>query len=574
MSKFDRLMVDHSELMMLLVDPATLRIVAANRAASQTLGYGETELLARAISDVESSLQDVFYWEEARNGQCQEIKAQDGLYLCADGSTLEVRKSVRVVAAEGRPLLLIQARNMRDELKSEDELAHTLSQLRATLESTGNGILVLDWQGRIVNMSHLFSKLWMIPDSLLLGYDDAAVLDFILAAVIDGEPLRQRLREIVDRKQTKEILDLRDGRTFECCSRPQYLGDNVVGRVFSFDDITERKRAEQALRDSRDELDAKVRERTADLQAANAALREERARQEELINKLADAHTQLLQSEKMASIGQLAAGVAHEINNPVGFVSSNLGSLQRYVDDLLRVILAYEQGETELTDKTRTAIAGVKDRVDLPYLRNDIRQLLDESSEGVQRVRQIVQDLKTFSHPDATEMEYADLEAGLDSTLNVVWNELKYKAEVVKEYGHVPPVRCIPSQINQVFMNLLVNAAQAIADHGRITLRTGCDADLVWVEVADTGAGIKPEHLGRIFDPFFTTKPVGKGTGLGLSLSYQIMQKHGGRVVVQSEVGKGSVFRVEIPRDKADAATPTAQSDGAVRSLAYGSCLT
>jgi PAS domain S-box-containing protein len=548
MSKYDRLLLDNSEQMMLLVDPASLNIIAVNQTATLTLGYSENELLVRSITDVEGALQDIFYWEGARKGEFQEIAAQEGLYLRADGRPMEVRKSVRVLQDEGKPLLLIQAVSLRNEHKAEETLAQTLSQLRATLEATGNGVLVIDWKGRIANMNHLFSKLWAIPDTLLQSGDDAAILDFVVASTVDQDGIRRRLNDIVDGNETKDTFELHDGRVFESRSHPQYLGDRVVGRVFSFDDITELKRTERALRESRDHLEAKVTARTADLQAANTALRAERARQEELIKKLAEAHTQLLQSEKMASIGQLAAGVAHEINNPVGFVSSNVGTLEHYLDDLFKVIAAYEEVEAELSETSRAAVNETKKQVDLAYLRDDVGQLMKESADGLHRVRQIVQDLKNFSHVDATEMVDANIEAGLDSTLNVVWNELKYKAEVVKEYGHIPSVRCIPSQLNQVFMNFLVNAAHAIDGHGKITLRTNADDKWVWVEVEDTGSGIKPEHLDRIFDPFFTTKPVGQGTGLGLSLAYQIVQKHNGRIDVKSEVGKGSTFRVLVPR--------------------------
>jgi len=166
----------------------------------------------------------------------------------------------------------------------------------------------------------------------------------------------------------------------------------------------------------------------------------------------------------------------------------------------------------------------------------------------VSRVKKIVENLKDFSRVDSAEWTFANLERGLESTLNIVWNEIKYKAEVVKEYADLPDVECIASQINQVFMNLLVNAAQAIEQQGTITLRSGFDDDNVWVEIEDTGEGIRPEHLNRIFEPFFTTKPVGKGTGLGLSLAYGIVQRHHGKLEVRSELGKGTVFRVALPR--------------------------
>ena len=194
--------------------------------------------------------------------------------------------------------------------------------------------------------------------------------------------------------------------------------------------------------------------------------------------------------------------------------------------------------------------------MDFNYLKEDIPSLLKESQDGLARVTRIVQDLKDFSHVDESNWQQANLEQGMDSTLNVVANEIKYKAEVVKEYAGLPEVECMPSQLNQVFMNLLVNAAQAIDDKGIITVRTGSSGDEVWVEVEDTGKGIPSENLNRIFDPFFTTKPIGKGTGLGLSLSYGIVQKHHGRIEVKSEVGKGTTFRICVPKrhvEKSDA---------------------
>jgi signal transduction histidine kinase len=283
------------------------------------------------------------------------------------------------------------------------------------------------------------------------------------------------------------------------------------------------------------------------LALANMALETERARQEELIKKLAQVHGQLLQSEKLASIGQLAAGVAHEINNPIGFVNSNLGSLRRYVEDLFKIVSAYEAGESELKLETRTSVDKLKKDIDICFLREDVINLLIESMDGMQRVKRIVQDLKDFSSEGGAEKLLANLEQGLDSTLNVVGTEFKYKATVVKEYAAIPDIECIPTQLNQVFMNLLENAAQAIEVRGTVTLRTGREGDKVWVEVQDTGSGIRPEHLDRIFDPFFTTRDVGKGVGLGLAMSYGIVQKHDGEITVKSDVGVGSVFRVTLP---------------------------
>lgn len=313
----------------------------------------------------------------------------------------------------------------------------------------------------------------------------------------------------------------------------------AVERIFV--QINTRKK----LAESEARLHESQQQRIEELSSINAEM-------QRVNHKLEEAHSQLLQSEKMASIGQLAAGVAHEINNPIGYVYSNLGSMQNYVQDLLSVLDAYEQSEPLLAAQpgaapTLGSIKALKEKVDLKFLREDTLNLMRESKEGITRVKHIVQDLKDFSHVNSAEWLFTDLHKGLNSTLNIVNNEIKYKAEVVKEYGEIPLVECVASQINQIFMNLLVNAAHAIEGRGTITLSSGFKDDWVWVTVADTGKGIAPENLQRIFDPFFTTKPVGKGTGLGLSLAYSIINKHGGKIDVESKPGEGTRFTVWLP---------------------------
>jgi signal transduction histidine kinase len=234
----------------------------------------------------------------------------------------------------------------------------------------------------------------------------------------------------------------------------------------------------------------------------------------------------------------------------VGYVFSNFGTLERYLDDLFRMLAAYEEAEPLLAATPAGArLATLRAEIELDYLKEDVRTLMAESCEGIKRVRKIVQDLKDFSHVDMRqEWEWVDLHKGIDSTLNIVNNEIKYKADVVKLYGTLPEVQCLPSELNQVFMNLLVNAAHAInKERGTITVRSGTCGDEVWVEVEDDGCGIERDNLKRVFDPFFTTKPVGKGTGLGLSLSYGIVKKHGGRLELDSEPGRGTRMRVALP---------------------------
>ncbi len=266
-----------------------------------------------------------------------------------------------------------------------------------------------------------------------------------------------------------------------------------------------------------------------------------------------EAQNRLLQAEKMASLGQLAAGVAHEINNPIGFVSSNLSTLRRYVQPLLDLIAMYSAldlgGSNPALQQRITQLTRI---ADLDFILHDLPQLLKESEDGLSRVKKIVMDLKDFSRIDQSDWQDADLNQGLESTLNVVQHEIKYRADVRRDYGHLPPVHCLAGQLNQVFMNLIVNASQAIAatanPRGTISLRSYCAADgWVCVEVGDDGGGMSAEVQRRIFDPFFTTKPVGQGTGLGLSLSFSIVKKHGGRIELESTPGVGSVFRVWLP---------------------------
>ncbi|PPK46515.1 phospho-acceptor domain-containing protein [Trinickia symbiotica] len=303
------------------------------------------------------------------------------------------------------------------------------------------------------------------------------------------------------------------------------------------------ERTTEMLELVREKMELEIEER----KETQARLEREREEQRRLIHELEEAHVQLLQSEKLASIGQLAAGVAHEINNPIGFVSANLNTLKLWIRGLLQVAAAQEAIVAQLDANTRAELLQAWQDADLDFVREEIMALIDESIDGTRRVHRIVRDLRDFSRPGSEDWAHADLHAGLESTLNVVNNELKYKATIVREFGELPHVECIPSQINQVFMNLLVNAAQAIPQRGTITIRTYAAEDNVSIEIADDGVGISTEVVGRIFDPFFTTKPVGQGTGLGLSVSLSIVKRHGGRIEVATAPGQGAVFIVRLP---------------------------
>jgi len=264
--------------------------------------------------------------------------------------------------------------------------------------------------------------------------------------------------------------------------------------------------------------------------------------------ELKATHSQLLQQEKMASIGQLAAGVAHEINNPMGFISSNLGTMEKYLDRLTGFLELQSAGiEESAPEGVRAQIAEARRKAKVDYILGDARSLLAESKDGAERVRTIVQNLKSFSRVDEAQATYVDLNECLESTVTIAWNELKYKTTLNRDYGELPPVKCLPQQLNQVFLNLLVNAAHAIEKQGEVTIRTRVACDQVTVAIRDTGCGIPEGIRNRIFEPFFTTKEVGKGTGLGLSISYDIIKKHGGNIDVESEAGVGTVFTITLP---------------------------
>jgi two-component system, NtrC family, sensor kinase len=314
------------------------------------------------------------------------------------------------------------------------------------------------------------------------------------------------------------------------------IGDGLDYNLVTFDDVSQRNARQLELQQRHDEL-----------QAAH--------------QRLAGAQEQLLQSEKMASIGLLAAGVAHEINNPIGYVHSNLGTLREYTGALFALIECQEAGLQTADAGAREQVRAQRERLDIDFILGDLPKLMAESLEGIERVTKIVQDLKEFSYQGRGDpMRPSDLHKGLESTLNIVWNDLKYKVRVEKHYGDLPLVECHLSEINQVLMSLLINAGQAIENRGTIDIATGAEDGEAWISIADSGCGIAPDALPRIFDPFYTSKPIGRGTGLGLAIAYRIVAKHHGRIEVSSEPGVGSTFRVVLPVVQPAAAAGDAQA--------------
>ncbi|NOZ87693.1 MAG: response regulator [Deltaproteobacteria bacterium] len=333
-----------------------------------------------------------------------------------------------------------------------------------------------------------------------------------------------------------------------------YLG-TLVKRTL--DNIATKKELNKTIRElerSRQKLEKGVIARTKELEQTNQRLVAEKDALQKAHERLKKNRVQILQQEKLATLGQIAAGVAHEINNPVGFILSNIETMFDYTEIfgkcyglMKKLCKSVMSGDLDSARSVAAEIQRVHDQEDMDYVIEDIGQLLAESREGAHRVRAIVQNLKNFARAKDDESGPVDLNACIESTLKIVWNELKYKCNVVKNLGDIPLVQGFAGQLNQVFLNLLVNAAQAIEEKGEVRIETRLEEGTVKVAISDTGCGIPDEIVSRIFEPFFTTKEAGKGTGLGLAISNDIVRKHGGELKVESELGKGTTFTVEMP---------------------------
>ncbi|MFZ2524828.1 MAG: PAS domain S-box protein [Candidatus Ferrigenium altingense] len=525
-----------------LEDGAPGKFLEVNEVACRQTGYSHDELLNMTPVQLDAPDSGVDLAPISKRLLAGEHVVFEQVHLAKDGQRIPVEIHAHLFMLNGSQTVISLARDITERKKAEWVLWESEERYRSLFE----------------NMLEGYTHCKML-------FEQDTPQDFIYINVNRAFEKITGLKDVVGKKATEVIPGIRasNPELFEIYGRvaltghPERFDTNVEAlgiwlsiTVYStqkghfvavFGDITRRKRfeAQQALEYQH------IAEINTQLTEANKQL------------KL--TQNQLLQSAKMASIGLLAAGVAHEINNPIGYVNSNMGTLEKYLADIFAVIDKFEAIEmlmgmlVDSDDPLLQELRQFKEQINLGYIRKDIKALIAESHQGLEQVKKIVLDLKNFSHTDSKDQwTWADMHHMLDTTLNVIWNELKYKCEVVKEFGVLPEIYCLPSQLEQVFMNLLENAAHAIEVRGKITLRTGQEGDRIWIEVSDTGKGIPPEDFPHLFDPFFTTKPVGKGTGLGLSVSYSIVEKHHGKIEVQSEVGKGSVFRVWLPVQQPD----------------------
>ena len=501
--------------------------IEANEAFFRATGYSRDEIIGH------SSL-DIGVWADPaqRSRMLDRIEKEGGLrnieatHRTKSGETRSLLCSCDLITLKGEECIILvkhdvtgQKEKERQLLKGKAELIVKHEQLgmlfktveaikrdwERTMDCIDDQVIMLDGQGRVKRCNRSAARFAGLPEGEIIG------LDWNRFSQMAGIPF------IGPNERSAEYYH-KDLERWLCCT--YYPGDadcsGSLGAVITVHDTTESKSAAMEIGRAYSELQV--------------------------------TQAQLIHQEKMASIGQLAAGVAHEINNPTGFVMSNLGTLGKYAERLIEFIAAQTEtigslGPPEETERMAT----LRRRLKIDHVIADLPNLIEESLSGTERVKTIVQNLKGFSRQDQSQCRLTDLRDCIESTINIVWNELKYKVELKREFGDLPPVMCYPQQLNQVIMNLLVNAGHAIETQGVITVRTWQAEGDACIAVSDTGSGIAEEHRAHIFEPFFTTKEVGKGTGLGLSISFNIVKKHGGELTVESEPGKGTTFTVTLP---------------------------
>ena len=443
--------------------------------------------------------------------------------------------------------------------EGHNELANTLiesrNKIRTVLDSLKEQIVALDKDLKIVSANQAFVDYAGFDMKTVVGkaiFDEATRN----GPVVYNDEIKTLVERVFKSGHSENKLlhgkDMEGNDNYRQLSCLAILNEDerVVQTVVVTQDITEERKKTEEIKS----LNEQLIETSSQIETKNKKL-------ESTLKRLEETQAHMLQSEKMASIGQLAAGVAHEINNPTGFVSSNLKTLSDYQADIAELIEKYhglfgklktEGSEIALPDVIKSnleEIKGFEKEIDVDFLLEDIVDLIGDCREGTDRIKKIVIDLKDFAHPGEEVIQLTDINNGLDSTLNVVNNEIKYKATVHKDFGNIPSVNGVPQQLNQVFMNILVNAAQAIEKKGDIHIKTRLADKDVKITISDTGCGISEENLNKIFDPFFTTKDIGKGTGLGMNIAYNIIQKHQGTIGVQSKVGEGTIFTISLPAE-------------------------
>jgi len=512
------------------------RIRYVNAAAERIFGWPVAELRGKDLHTLLAPPSAGEHYQERRQtagmakapvfGAVHELPA-----VRRDGTTIEIELSLSAFPANEDRAALGVVRDVTERLRRERRLREAEARWQFALEGGGDGV----WDWSIASGHILFGPRF----KAMLGFEEDEFEDSFEAWQRNVHPddlqrVQRQLSAYLEGQSPNYVCDFR-----MLTGRGEYVWIQDRGLIVERDAEGKPSRMVGTQRD------------IGEGRQATEALQRQLAETMRLNRELEETQIQLVQSEKLAAIGQLSAGVAHEMNTPLGFVSSNLSTLERYVHTLTELVVAWRAAETTLEPAAPLPqfehLHELYHKADLPYLMEDLPQLFAETRDGLDRVQRIVRDLRDFSRVGEQEWQLVDIHHGLDSTLNILRNQLKHKAEVICDYGDLPELWCIPSQLNQVFLNLLGNAVQAIKDKGTITVQTRCDGERIVLRVSDTGCGIAREEMERIFRPFYTTKPAGEGTGLGLSLAQDIVAKHHGRLYAESEAGLGSTFIVDLP---------------------------
>jgi PAS domain S-box-containing protein len=500
-------------------------IITANPACARILGYPSTDELINSITNMAEQL---YKDPRQRTAMLKELMNKGQTItelnlLRKDQTEITVKADIWLVKDEQGNLRFIEGllENITERKRAEQIIKQSEEQYRSIFDTVTDGLLIINMKGTVVGLNLAACRIY--------GYKREELIGLTINDIVSDESthlfedFKQQLKE--KQRFYGEATGIRKDRT-------EFTAD-VHGIMFTYKDYP------HLMAEIRDVTRQKQAEKS--IQEANAELRK-------INEELKSAQTQLIQSEKMASLGQLTAGIAHEINNPVNFIHASISPLKRNIEDIKELYQRYKKisATKDIKQKIHELDAFARE-IEADYLFEEIASLLKGMDEGAHRSKAIVQGLRSFSRMDEALFKTSNLHEGLDSTLMLLQNKLKKHVTVHKEYGLKHQVDCLPAQINQVFMNILSNSEQAIEGNGDIYIKTWKEGKNACISIRDSGKGISNETKHKIFEPFFSTKEVGKGTGLGLSISYGIMEKHKGEIKVESELGKGSTFTIILP---------------------------